>query len=258
MKFKLIFIYSVVIIYLVSLGLTHLNENFIHLSMISMGFIWGFMANECFFDRKDSKDLDYWVFPNPKWVYTKPKFAITEGDTLSNIKTDRNRQVPIDPPPFLCKKEENMNKETIRVSFTFDVEGELDEELEFLHAKARHSRIKKLIEDYIREKIKDPSNNPDFLKDMKVNFSIPHSRTREQIISSMCFTYRHDYGIMTEEERVSLWSRMAQIFDNSVAPYVDLKHFGKQRMEVYEMLKDYVKDENNFKIGHPPKIDDGN
>jgi hypothetical protein len=101
----------------------------------------------------------------------------------------------------LCKKrlpttdENSVNEQTIRVSFTFDVEGELDEELEFLHAKAKHSSIKKLVEDHIREKIKDPVNNPDFLKNMKVNFSIPHSRTREQIISLMCFTYRHDYGL---------------------------------------------------------------
>jgi hypothetical protein len=69
---------------------------------------------------------------------------------------------------------------------------------------------------------------------MKVNFSI-HSKTREQIIDSMCFTYRHDYGIvknssiggMTEEEKNSLWKRMAQIFDNDIAPYVDLKFFGQ-------------------------------
>lgn len=109
-------------------------------------------------------------------------------------------------------------------------------ELEFLHAKAKHSRIKRLVEDYIREKIKDPVSNPDFLKDIKVDFSI-HSRTREQIITSMCFTYRHDYGLrketkgfssgMTEEERLSLWREMSQIFDNDIAPYVDLKCFKK-------------------------------
>lgn len=158
-----------------------------------------------------------------------------------------------------------MNKQKIRVSFTFDVEGELDEELEFLHAKARWSRIRQVVENHIREKIKDPVNNPDFLKDMKVNFSI-HSRTREQIIHSMCFTYRHDYGIlknssisgMTEEERKSLWKRMAQIFDNDIAPYVDLKCFDEQHMEVCEMLKEYVEDENNFKFDRPPKFDDGN
>jgi hypothetical protein len=150
-----------------------------------------------------------------------------------------------------------MSKETIRVSFTFDAEGELDEELEFLHAKAKHSRIKKLVEDHIREKIKDPMNNPDFLKDMKVNFSIPNSRTREQIITSMCFTYRHDYGIvknspsisgMTEEERKSLWKRMAQIFDSDIAPYVDLKCFGEQPAQEEVNIKEELSrlDRNNW------------
>jgi len=69
---------------------------------------------------------------------------------------------------------------------------------------------------------------------------IPHSRTREQIIISMCFTYRHDYGLakspgvsgmisggMTEEQRKLLYNQMAQIFDNDIAPYVDLKCFGE-------------------------------
>lgn len=229
---KLILIYSVALLFIISIVLSHLNMTFSYLGLIFMGFIWGFMANESFFNRNDSKD---WVAP-----------ATPEGNTvatLSTIKTDYNRQIPIDPlpidpPPFLCKKEENMNKETIRVSFTFDIDvgSELDEELEFLHAKAKHSRIKKLVEDHIREKIKDPVNNPDFLKDMKVNFSIPHSKTREQIITSMCFTYRHDYGIlknsssisgMTEEERKFLWKQMSQIFDSDIAPYVDLKCFGK-------------------------------
>jgi CRISPR/Cas system type I-B associated protein Csh2 (Cas7 group RAMP superfamily) len=68
-------------------------------------------------------------------------------------------------------------------------------------------------------------------------------RTREQIITSMCYTYRHDYGIdkgirefagnitlshhlssgMYQEERESLWNTMAQIFDNDIAPYMEMK-----------------------------------
>lgn len=63
-------------------------------------------------------------------------------------------------------------------------------------------------------------------------------KTREQIITSMCFTMRHDYGLekdigngfiselsagMTQEERTSLWNQMAQIFDNDVAPYMEFK-----------------------------------
>ncbi len=54
-------------------------------------------------------------------------------------------------------------------------------------------------------------------------------KTREDIITSMCYTYRHDYGLdktnsgdfissgTTEDERRWLWSVMAQIFDNNIA-----------------------------------------
>lgn len=58
-------------------------------------------------------------------------------------------------------------------------------------------------------------------------------RTREQIITSMCYTYRHDYGItketfslssgMYQEEREALWNTMAEIFDNDIAPYMEMK-----------------------------------
>lgn len=64
--------------------------------------------------------------------------------------------------------------------------------------------------------------------------------TREQIITSMCFTYRHDYGLdkqedpcgynfpslagMTEAERRSLWNTMAQIFDNDIMPNMEFPH----------------------------------
>ena len=64
-----------------------------------MGFIFGFMANESFFNRDDSKNSDLWVHPNPK-------FPITEGDALSNIRTNCDREMPSDPPPSLSKKEE--------------------------------------------------------------------------------------------------------------------------------------------------------
>ena len=62
--------------------------------------------------------------------------------------------------------------------------------------------------------------------------------TREQIINSMCFTYRHDYGLtiseddkmytlnsgVTETERKAIWITMAQIFDHDIAPYMDFKN----------------------------------
>jgi hypothetical protein len=65
------------------------------------------------------------------------------------------------------------------------------------------------------------------------------SKTRNEIITSMCYTYRHDYGSikdvnsaivfgnlvsgMCPEEREALWQQMAQIFDNDIAPYMEFK-----------------------------------
>ena len=61
-------------------------------------------------------------------------------------------------------------------------------------------------------------------------------KTREQIITDMCYTWRHDYGLvkeslevdsissgMTEPEREMLWHAMAQIFDNCIAPHMIFK-----------------------------------
>jgi hypothetical protein len=64
-------------------------------------------------------------------------------------------------------------------------------------------------------------------------------KTREQIITSMCYTMRHDYGLnrdlgngfvdefaagMTDEERAALWRQMSQLFDNDIAPYMEFRH----------------------------------
>lgn len=64
-------------------------------------------------------------------------------------------------------------------------------------------------------------------------------KSREQIITSMCYTWRHDYGLvkypdpggytypcepgMTPNEREALWNQMAQIFDNDIAPFTKPK-----------------------------------
>ena len=59
--------------------------------------------------------------------------------------------------------------------------------------------------------------------------------TREEIINSMCLTFRHDYGLriseddrmytlmsgMTEGEAQALFNDMAQVFDHNIAPLVD-------------------------------------
>jgi hypothetical protein len=61
-------------------------------------------------------------------------------------------------------------------------------------------------------------------------------KTREEIITSMCYTMRHDYGLsksqqafpfpsgMTKDEREALWRQMAQLFDNDIAPYMEFKY----------------------------------
>lgn len=63
-------------------------------------------------------------------------------------------------------------------------------------------------------------------------------KTREEIITSMCYTWRHDYGLdklehdgpgglisvgLTDAERQMLWRQMAQIFDNDILPNMDFK-----------------------------------
>lgn len=70
-------------------------------------------------------------------------------------------------------------------------------------------------------------------------------RTREQIITSMCHTWRHDYGLdkdtesglssgMTISERHALWNQMAQIFDNDIAPHMKIV---KPRLSAEERIQ---------------------
>jgi hypothetical protein len=66
--------------------------------------------------------------------------------------------------------------------------------------------------------------------------------TREKIITSMCYTYRHDYGLrrggaqpgskwyqggISDEEAKAIWDQMAQIFDNDIAPHMVFKDENK-------------------------------
>ena len=63
-------------------------------------------------------------------------------------------------------------------------------------------------------------------------------KTRDEIITAMCLTWRHDYGVeyrehdgpgglitmgLTEQQRQSLWNQMAQIFDNAIAPNMEFR-----------------------------------
>jgi hypothetical protein len=64
-------------------------------------------------------------------------------------------------------------------------------------------------------------------------------KTREQIITSMCYTWRHDYGLkkqehdgpgefisagLTDQERNLLWRQMAQLFDNDIYPNMEFRN----------------------------------
>jgi hypothetical protein len=63
-------------------------------------------------------------------------------------------------------------------------------------------------------------------------------KTREDIILSMCYTWRHDYGLekiehdtaggiitagLTKHEREYLYKQMTQLFDNDIAPHMEFK-----------------------------------
>lgn len=69
-------------------------------------------------------------------------------------------------------------------------------------------------------------------------------KSREQIIASMCYTRRHDFGLVkstgdnfsdqlsagiTDKEREFIWNQMAQIFDNDIAPYMEFKSTATSR-----------------------------
>lgn len=77
-------------------------------------------------------------------------------------------------------------------------------------------------------------------------------KTREHIIESMCMTWRHDYGLdkdgldtgMTNEERETLLSRMGQIFDNDIAPYMD---FRKEPRKT-ELVRDGIIKMHSFEL----------
>jgi hypothetical protein len=66
-------------------------------------------------------------------------------------------------------------------------------------------------------------------------------KTKPEIITAMCFNFRHDYGLpketvrvngqdvpigstgMTEDEQDNLYRRMLQIYNNAIEPYMVLK-----------------------------------
>jgi hypothetical protein len=55
-------------------------------------------------------------------------------------------------------------------------------------------------------------------------------KTREDIITSMCYTMRHDYGLLDEQNRNAIYRQAAQLFDNDVAPHMEFKKDWKERL----------------------------
>jgi hypothetical protein len=80
-------------------------------------------------------------------------------------------------------------------------------------------------------------------------------KTREQVITSMCLTWRHDYFLersesgfgsgMTRDERDSLWSRMAQIFDNDIAPHMQ---FRREERPQIKLVRDGIIKVHSFEF----------
>jgi hypothetical protein len=84
--------------------------------------------------------------------------------------------------------------------------------------------------------------------------------SREQIITDMCMTYRHDYGLdklatdppwtagMTTEERQGLYNTMAQIYDNNIQPLMqDYERLNNGESVVLPKDKDHA--EAMVKVG---------
>jgi hypothetical protein len=60
-------------------------------------------------------------------------------------------------------------------------------------------------------------------------------KTKEDIIRSMCYTMRHDFGVtsnpnnplssgVSASERQHIYNNMCQLFDNCIAPYMTFKN----------------------------------
>lgn len=76
-------------------------------------------------------------------------------------------------------------------------------------------------------------------------------KTREQVIESMCLTWRHDYRLdkgrfcgMTDEERDSLRRQMAQLFDNDIAPFMEFRKEPRRT----ELVRDGIIEVHSFEL----------
>ena len=48
-------------------------------------------------------------------------------------------------------------------------------------------------------------------------------KNKENIIHDMCITYRHDYGLLPEEEKSTIIRKMRQLYDNCIEPHMKMK-----------------------------------
>ena len=69
----------------------------------------------------------------------------------------------------------------------------------------------------------------------KIGQEPTRSQNRNEIITNMCYTWRHDFGLdrqddnplssgMTKDERSMLYLRMQQVFNNCIEPHMEFKN----------------------------------
>jgi len=81
-------------------------------------------------------------------------------------------------------------------------------------------------------------------------------KTRDEVITAMCYTFRHDYGLdkhpddadfvagMLQRERDALWQQMAQIFDNDIAPVMNFKT--DEQLKYAEDVQEYFANSGQY------------
>jgi len=79
--------------------------------------------------------------------------------------------------------------------------------------------------------------------------------TRESVITSMCYTMRHDYGLwknpdedyfvagMSHSDREALWNQMAQVYDNCIAHCMEFK---KPDPKYIAQVEEHFKNQHNY------------
>lgn len=81
-------------------------------------------------------------------------------------------------------------------------------------------------------------------------------KTKAEIVTAMCHTFRHDFGLwkhpddasfvagMTDVERNALQKQMEQIFDNDIAPFMNFKT--DDQIKYAEDVKEYFANASQY------------